>query len=218
MEYGAFSRVKAGKENRVAFCSLLRWARKTTPRFARLYVWAGKKFLFAARLCVSATKIHLFAVRFCVWATNKLLFVAHLRVGEAANFCLKPGSGVAGDFESLSRPHTKKAPVRCNGQGRHTPAVGAADVCGFDFLCRAVIPARRGDRYFLSLMPGKSPPTWGRLPPMWGRLPPRWGRCSPTLGRLSPRWASLPASHRCLPRCGSRAVGRCQLLVGRLND
>ena len=26
------------------------------------------------------------------------------------------------------------------------------------------------------------------------------------------------ASHRYLPRCGSRAVGRCQLLVGRLND
>lgn len=123
-----------GKANRAAFCPTLRLGGQKTFARSLLSRWAGKKFLFAARLCVSATKIHLFAVRFCVWATNKLLFVAHLRVGEAANFCLKPGSGVAGDFESLSRPRTKKAPVRCNGQGRHTPAVGATDVCGFAFF------------------------------------------------------------------------------------
>ena len=91
---------------------------------------------------------------------------------------------------------------------------------------------------------GASSPDVGETSPEMGEVFPDFGEAFPEVGKSS-RIAMLcpvvisstgwkvrcqhndrasvvvvleTASHRYLPRCGSRAVGRCQLLVGRLND
>ena len=91
---------------------------------------------------------------------------------------------------------------------------------------------------------GASSPDVGETSPEMGEMFPDFGEAFPEVGKSSRIVMLCPAvissagwkvrcqyndrasvvvvletaSHRCLPRCCSRAAGRCQLLVGRLDD